>query len=190
MMKRIKLLAVIAAMTICGTVSAQENFFKASYSNVEIKASAGGISLSQNLNGLSVGVSQARALQGELPFLYEYGADLLMAFGDNNSTLVSAVVPVNLMYRLDLGQIQLIPFVGLNLTAHIIGQSKYDGYTFNWFKKDEDGNAGNRFQLCAQFGAKALYGKYFLGISYQPSLTNFDDNTSLNILNVSVGLTF
>lgn len=47
MMKRIKLLAVIAAMTICGTVSAQENFFKASYSNVEIKASAGGISLSQ-----------------------------------------------------------------------------------------------------------------------------------------------
>lgn len=57
MMKRIKLLAVIAAMTICGTVSAQENFFKASYSNVEIKASAGGISLSQNLNGLSVGVS-------------------------------------------------------------------------------------------------------------------------------------
>lgn len=39
MMKRIKLLAVIAAMTICGTVSAQENFFKASYSNVAIKAS-------------------------------------------------------------------------------------------------------------------------------------------------------
>lgn len=178
MMKRIKLLAVIAAMTICGTVSAQENFFKVSYSNVEIKARAGGISLSQNLNGLSVGVSQARALPGELPFLYEYGADLLMAFGDNKSTLVSAVVPVNLMYRLDLGQIQLIPFVGLNLTAHIIGQSKYDEYTFNWFKKDEDGNAGNRFQLCAQFGAKALYGKYFLGISYQPSLTNFDDNTS------------
>ena len=76
-----------------------------------------------------------------------------MAFGDNKSTLVSAVVPVNLMYKLDLGQIQLVPFAGLNLTAHIIGQSKYDEYTFNWFKKDEDGNASNRFQLGTQFGA-------------------------------------
>lgn len=189
-MKRIQLLAAIAAMTICGTVSAQENYFKVSYSNVAIKASAMGMSITQDLNGLSVGVSQARALPGELPFLYEYGADLLMAFGDNKSTLVSAVVPVNLMYKLDLGQIQLVPFAGLNLTAHIIGQSKYDEYTFNWFKKDEDGNASNRFQLGTQFGAKALYGKYFLGISYQPSLTKFDDNTSLNILNVSVGLTF
>lgn len=155
-----------------------------------IKASAGGFSFTENMNGLSVGVSQARVLPGTLPFLYEYGADILMAFGDNKSTLISAVVPVSLMYKLDLGQIQLLPFVGLNLTAHIIGQSKYDEYTFNWFKKDEDGDASNRFQLGAQFGAKALYGKYFLGISYQPSLTKFDDHTSLNILNVSVGLTF
>lgn len=154
-------------MTIYGTVSAQENFFKVSYSNVAIKASEGGISLTQNLNGLSVGVSQVRALPGELPFLYEYGADLLMAFGDNKSTLVSAVVPVNLMYRFDLGQIQLIPFAGLNLTAHIIGQNKYDEYTYNWFKEDEGVDASNRFQLGAQFGAKALCGKYFLGISYQ-----------------------
>ena len=113
-----------------------------------------------------------------------------MAFGDNKSTLISAMVPVNLMYKLDLGQIQLLPFAGLNLTAHIIGQNKDDEYTYNWFKDDEDGDACNRFQLGAQFGAKALYGKYFLGISYQPSLTNFDDNTRLNILNVSVGLTF
>lgn len=189
-MKHIKLFVVIAAMAICGTVSAQENFFKVSYSNATIKASEGSISLSTELNGLSVGVSQARALPGELPFLYEYGADLLMVFGDNKSTLVSAVVPVNLMYRLDLGQIQLLPFAGLNLTAHLLGQSKYDNYTYNWFKKDEAGDACNRFQLGAQFGARALYGKYFLGISYQPSLTNFDDSTSLNILNVSVGLTF
>ena len=189
-MKHIKLLAAIVAMTICGTVSAQENFFKVSYSNATIKASEGSISLSMELNGLSVGVSQARALPGELPFLYEYGADLLMAFGDNKSTLVSAVVPVSLMYRLDLGQIQLLPFAGLNLTAHLLGQSKIDDYTYNWFKKDDDGDACNRFQLGAQFGARALYGKYFLGISYQPSLTNIDDSTSLNILNVSVGLTF
>lgn len=159
-------------MAFCGTVSAQENFLKVSYSNVAIKASARGISFTENMNGLSVGVSQARALPGTLPFLYEYGADILMAFGDNKSTLISAVVPVNLMYKLDLGQIQLLPFAGLNLTAHIIGQNKDDEYTYNWFKDDEDGDACNRFQLGAQFGAKALYGKYFLGISYQPSLTN------------------
>lgn len=71
-MKHIKLFAVIVAMAICGTVSAQENFLKVSYSNVAIKASAGGISFTENMNGLSVGVSQARMLPGELPFLYEY----------------------------------------------------------------------------------------------------------------------
>lgn len=189
-MKKFKYCIAMAFMAICGTVSAQETFFKVSYSKASIQASEGRISLTMDLNGLSVGVSQARALPGELPFLYEYGADLLMAFGDNNTTLFSAVVPVNLMYRLDLGQIQLLPFAGLNMTAHIVGQSKFDGYTYNWFKKEGEIEACNRFQLGAQFGAKALYGKYFFGLSYQPSLTNLDDNTSLNILNVSVGLTF
>lgn len=149
-----------------------------------------GLTFTQNLNGVAVGVAQARELPGELPFLYEYGVDLLAAFGDN-STLVSAVVPVNLMYRFDFGQIRLLPFAGLNLTAHIIGQDKYDGVTSNWFKKDEDGDvACHRIQLGAQFGAKVLYEKYFIGISYQPSLTRFADNTNLNVLNVSVGLTF
>lgn len=189
-MKHIKLFAVIVAMAICGTVFAQENFLKVSYSNVAIKASAGGISFTENMNGLSVGVSQARMLPGEQPFLYEYAADILMAFGDNKSTLISAMVPVNLMYKLDLGQIQLLPFAGLNLTAHIIGQNKDDEYTYNWFKDDEDGDACNRFQLGAQFGAKALYGKYFLGISYQPSLTKFADSVNLNVLNVSFGISF
>lgn len=184
-MKHIKLFAVIVAMAICGTMSAQENFLKVSYSNVAIKASAGGISFTENMNGLSVGVSQARMLPGELPFLYEYGADILMAFGDNKSTLISAVVPVSLMYKLDLGQIQLLPFAGLNLTAHIIGQNQYDDYTLNWFKDDEDGDACNRFQLGAQFGAKAL-----LGIAYQPSLTKFADSVNLNVLNVSFGISF
>ena len=189
-MKHSTLFAVSVAMAIGGPVSAQANFLKVSYSNVAIKASAGGISFTENMNGLSVGVSQARMLPGELPFLYEYGADILMAFGDNKSTLISAMVPVNLMYKLDLGQIQLLPFAGLNLTAHIIGQNKDDEYTYNWFKDDEDGDACNRFQLGAQFGAKALYGKYFLGISYQPSLTKFADSVNLNVLNVSFGISF
>ena len=190
-MNKLKLFAVIAAMTVCGVASAQgNNFAKVSYSNVAIKASAMGLTFTQNLNGVAVGIAQARELPGELPFLYEYGVDLLAAFGDN-STLISAVVPVNLMYRFDFGQIRLLPFAGLNLTAHIIGQDKYDGVTSNWFKKDEDGDvACHRIQLGAQFGAKVLYEKYFFGISYQPSLTRFADSTNLNVLNVSVGLTF
>lgn len=51
-MKHIKLFAVIVAMAICGTVSAQENFLKVSYSNVAIKASTGGFSFTENMNGL------------------------------------------------------------------------------------------------------------------------------------------
>lgn len=84
---------------------------------------SGRLPVTENMNGLSIGVSQARPLPGELPFFYEYGVDVMAVFGDHNSTLVSAIVPVSLMYQLDLGQIQLLPFAGLNLTAHILGQA-------------------------------------------------------------------
>lgn len=182
---------VIAAVAVCGVANAQgNNFAKVSYSNVALKSSFMGATVTQNLGGFSVGAAQARELPGELPFLYEYGVDLIAAFGDN-STLVSAAVPVNLMYRLDFGQISLLPFAGFNLTAHIIGQDKYGGgVTSNWFKSEDGETACHRFQLGAQFGAKILYGKYFLGVSYQPSLTRLSESTNLNILNVLVGLTF
>ena len=113
----------------------------------------------------------------------------MAVFGDG-STLISAIVPVNLMYTIDLDQIQLIPFVGLNLTGHIIGQTKDEVETFNWFKGDEEEGAYNRFQVGAQFGAKAKYEKYIFGISYQPSITKLADYTNLNMLSVSVGILF
>ena len=182
-MKHIKLLAVIAAMTICGTISAQQTFFKVSYSNAAIEMKSGRLPV-------SIGVSQARPLLGELPFFYEYGVDVMAVFGDHNSTLVSAIVPVSLMYQLDLGQIQLLPFAGLNLTAHILGQSKYEGVTGDWFKSDNGDSAANRFQLCAQLGVKAVYNRYFLEFAYHPSLTNLADRTSLNLINVSFGFMF
>lgn len=189
-MKHIKLLAVIAAMTICGTISAQQTFFKVSYSNAAIEMKSGRLPVTENMNGLSIGVSQARPLLGELPFFYEYGVDAMAVFGDHNSTLVSAIVPVSLMYQLDLGQIQLLPFAGLNLTAHILGQSKYEGVTSDWFKSDNGKSADNRFQLCAQLGVKAVYNRYFLEFAYHPSLTNLADRTSLNLINVSFGFMF
>ena len=185
-MKSIRLFAVITMMTICGTVFAQtNNYLKASFTNAAINI--GGFK--QNLYGVTVGVAQERALPVSLPISYEYGADLMAAFG-NGMTLVSAIVPVNLMYTIDIDKIQLIPFAGLNLTAHIIGQTKVEGETFNWFKGDEEEGAFNRFQLGAQFGAKAKYEKYIFGISYQPSITQLTDYTNLNILNISVGILF
>ena len=135
---------------------------------------SGRLPVTENMNGLSIGVSQARPLPGELPFFYEYGVDAMAVFGDHNSTLVSAIVPVSLMYQLDLGQIQLLPFAGLNLTAHILGQSKYEGVTSD----------------CAQLGVKAVYNRYFLEFAYHPSLTNLADRTSLNLINVSFGFMF
>ncbi len=114
----------------------------------------------------------------------------MAVFGDHNSTLVSAIVPVSLMYQFDLGQIQLLPFAGLNLTAHILGQSKYEGVTSDWFKSDNGDSAANRFQLCAQLGVKAAYNRYFLEFAYHPPLTNLADRTSLNLINVSFGFMF
>lgn len=61
-MKHIKLLAVIAAMTICGTISAQQTFFKVSYSNAAIEMKSGRLPVTENMNGLSIGVSPASCL--------------------------------------------------------------------------------------------------------------------------------
>lgn len=189
-MKSIKLFAVIAMMTICGTMFAQtNNYLRASFTNAMIKTSTMGLSLKQNLNGVSVGVAQERSLPISLPISYEYGVDFMAAFGDD-MTLVSAIVPVNLMYTINIDKIKLVPFAGLNLTAHIIGQTKFEGETFNWFKGDDEEGAYNRFQLGAQFGAKAIYEKYVFSISYQPSITKLTDYTNLNLLNVSVGILF
>ena len=177
-------------MTVCGTMFAQtNNYFKASFTNATIKFDAMGLSFKENLNGVSVGVAQEHSLPVSLPLSYEYGANLMAVFGDG-STLISAIVPINLMYTIDLDQIQLIPFAGLNLTGHIIGQTKEYGETDNWFKGDEEGGAYNRFQLGAQFGAKAKYEKYIFGISYQPSVTKLADYTNLNMFSVSVGILF
>lgn len=189
-MKSIRLFAVIVMMTICGTMSAQtNNYVKASFTNAAIKANVLGLSLTQNLYGATIGVSQERSLPIDLPLSYEYGANLMMAFGDGY-TLVSAIVPVNVTYTFNVDKIQLIPFAGLNLTAHIIGQYKDGDESYNVFKKDEDGGACNRFQLGSQFGAKIVYGKYFFGVAYQPSITKFADYTNLNMLNISLGLKF
>lgn len=191
-MKSIRLFTVIVMMTICGTMFAQtNNYLNASFTNAAIKMNAMGLSLKQNLYGVTVGVAQERALPISLPISYEYGANLLAAFGDD-MTLVSAIVPVNLMYTIDIDKIQLIPFAGLNLTAHIIGQTKDEDGTYNWFKGgDEDIEVSfNRFQLGAQFGAKAKYEKYIFGISYQPSITKLCDYWNLSLLNVSVGILF
>lgn len=189
-MKSIRLFAVIAMMTICGTMFAQtHNYLKASFTNAAIKVNAMGLSLKQNLYGVSVGVAQERELPVSLPLSYEYGVDLVAAFGDG-MTLVSGILPVSVMYTLDIDKIKLIPFAGLNLTMHVIGQTKIEGETFNWFKGDEEEGAYNRFQLGAQFGAKAIYEKYVFGISYQPSITKLTDYTNLNLLNISVGILF
>lgn len=189
-MKSIRLFAVIAMMTICGTMFAQtNNYLRASFTNAAIKASAMGLSLKQNLYGVSVGAAQERTLPISLPVSYEYGVDFMAAFGDD-MILVSAIVPVNLMYTINIDKIKLVPFAGLNLTAHIIGQTKFEGETFNWFKGDDEEGAYNRFQLGAQFGAKAIYEKYVFSISYQPSITKLTNYTNLNLLNVSVGILF
>lgn len=187
-MKSIRLFAVIAMMTICGTMFAQtNNYLRASFTNAAIKASAMGMSLKQNLYGVTVGVAQERTLPVNLPLSYEYGADLMYVSGDG-TTLLSAIIPVNVTYTFDIDQIRLIPYAGLNFTAHILGKDKNEDMSIDLFNKDEGGC--NRFQLGAQFGAKAIYEKYFFGVSYQPSITKLADYTNFNILNISVGILF
>lgn len=197
-MKSLRLFAIIAALTVCGTMSAQSiNTVNASYARYSYSAT--GTSLGVHLSGVSVGVSLANPLSKDLPLLYEYGANLMYATNNvagTRTTFVSAIVPFNLMWRFDVDNLMILPFAGLNVTGHIIGNCKdTDDYgnseSYSLFGDDEYGDGANRFQLGAQVGAKAIIAsKYMLGVTYSPYLTKLEEGTSSNLLLISLGLVF
>ena len=173
---------------------------------------------SEKLNGISLGYNHAFALTQSIPLFVEVGAGMTYAWatffeeedtydcyycGDECSETEKDMsqhlmvnIPVNVMYKFQIpnSSIVLEPYVGLNVKAHILGQSKYK-YTYeaccddseeecedyaeylededllvtNYFdKKDMGGKkyVASRLNIGWQIGANVDFGSAFVGISY------------------------
>jgi hypothetical protein len=193
------------------------NTFDLTYSPLTLKSSEDGDAETQDFNAISLNWNQARLLTSNLPIYLTYGAGLQYAWKtdseneDNYSyrktiSFLTIKVPVNVMYNFNIPNtsVNLMPYVGLNLQGHILGQNKYsyeyDGETesesYSFFSKDDMGEDAvfNRIVLGWQIGAKVSFNKYFFGVAYQGPVTNLykEDDFKINYsqVNVSLGIMF
>lgn len=173
-----------------------------------------------DMNAFSLNWAQARALTANLPIYLQYGAGLQYAWktdGDSDGdwkysstvSFLTVKVPVNVLYCYTLPNtsVSLMPYVGLGLHGHLLGQVKYsstydgetESETMNFFSKDDmDDEALNRFTLNWQIGAKVSFNRYIVGVGYEGPVTHlkkekYDGETltaNTHQVNISLGIRF
>lgn len=173
-----------------------------------------------DMNAFSLNWAQASALTANLPIYLQYGAGLQYAWktdGDSGAdwkysstvSFLTVKVPVNVLYCYTLPNtsVSLMPYVGLGLHGHLLGQVKYsstyygetESDTMNSFSKDDmDGDELNRFTLNWQIGAKVSFNRYIVGVGYEGPVTHlmkekFDGETftvNTHQVNISLGIRF
>lgn len=190
----------------------QSNSIDLTYSPVTLKASGNGTSISASMDAFSANWAQTMSLTDTQPIFLQYGAGLQYAWGGDKETsygttfkntisFLTAKIPVNVLYRLDIPNTEyaFVPYFGINLQGHILGQATYSynnvSETTNYFSKDDMGEGRyNRFVVGWQIGARLTYQRYFLGIAYEGPITNLykENNVKLNMsqINLSLGFSF
>ena len=211
-MKKCILLAAFAMMATAISAFAQESVFNTAdftYSPVTLKAKTDGTDVSTKYNAVSVNYDQARLLPISFPLYIQYGAGLQYTWKTekeegfkDSDTFLTLKVPVSVLYQFEVPNFPLtiMPYAGLNLQAHLLGQSKtsYEGESlkFSYFDKDDmNGDPYNRFVVGWQIGARFMYQDYFIGLSYNGPITNLykyssDWKIRNSQFNISVGLRF
>ena len=211
-MKKCILLAAFAMMATAISAFAQESVFNTAdftYSPVTLKAKTDGADVSTKYNAVSVNYDQARLLPISFPLYIQYGAGLQYTWKTekldgvkDSDTFLTLKVPVSVLYQFEVPNVPLtiMPYAGLNLQAHLLGQSKvsYEGESekFSYFSKDDmNGDPYNRFVVGWQIGARFMYQDYFIGLSYNGPVTNlYKYSSDLKVrnsqFNISVGLRF
>ena len=120
-------------------VSNVMNFADITYSPVNFKAKGDGSSIDIfDLNAISLNWGQARNIMNILPLYVHYGFNLQYAWKTDKDedggwtiketcSFLTAKIPVNLLYNLNIPNtaVSVMPYVGLNLQGHILGQEKY-----------------------------------------------------------------
>ena len=211
-MKKCIVLAAFAMMATAISAFAQEKMFNTAdftYSPVTMKLKGNGSDISTKYNAVSVNWDQAFLLPTSFPLYLQYGAGLQYTWKNEkeegikkSDNFLTVKVPVSVMYMFELPNFPLtiMPYAGLNLQAHLIGQHKttVDGESdkHSYFNKDDmGGDPYNRFVLGWQLGAKFMYQDYFIGLSYNGPITNLykyssDAKIRYSQFNISVGYRF
>lgn len=184
------------------------------------EADGDGDEITGDMNAFSLNWTQARALTANLPLYIQYGAGLQYAWKTDSeseddwkftstTSFLTIKVPVNVLYCYTLPNtsVSLMPYVGLGLHGHVLGQAKYsstydgetDSETMNLFSKDDmEDESLKRFTLNWQVGAKVSFGKYIVGVGYEGPVTHlfkekYDGETftvNTHQVNISLGIRF
>jgi opacity protein-like surface antigen len=146
--------------------------------------------------GITVGVNTAKNFASNSALFFEYGLNLQYAFekdGDYKFNMLTAKVPLNLLYAFEIDNNVIAPFVGLPLNAHILGKVSYDDYEVNVFSSDDmDDEQWTRFQIGWNIGVKAFLGEKFIGtVSYGSSINDLADyGGQVETFTIGVGFRF
>lgn len=164
-----------------------------------------------SMTAFSAGYSQAFPVSQGTPLFVEAGLGLMYAnksdfddIDDLDFSMVSAKIPVNIMYAFNLpnSEISIIPFGGLTLRGNISGKFTYKGgkkdKEYDVFDKKDmedmgmlDGKAWNRLQVGWQIGLKARLGDSFLvGLSYGNDMSEIAKKTTISTTSLIVGFAF
>lgn len=141
---------------------------------------------------------------GGFNFLFHQDVDGNKGLKEIYSTsLISLEVPVNYVYRFNLGDnFTISPYAGINARLHLYGVDQYitkggnlkTTYTLNMFDKVDMGNKPfNRFQLGWQIGVGVQYKPYYLGLAYGTDITPLNSHNPKvysGTFKINIGYTF
>ena len=177
-MKKTRLFAVLALLSICAASFAQftnQSATPSTTSNVDdwntIWVEYNPSTLdpdkgdSQSFTGLSLGYSHAFGLSKRLPFFLEGGLGIQYSFYSNDENdyytikykMLSAKVPVNIIYRYNIpnSKVSLCPFAGVTLRYNISAKEKYE--------YDDDDDEGYDYEIDDDDNERDLFDKKDMG---------------------------
>lgn len=166
---------------------------------------------SESFTGFSIGYNHAFSLTQSIPLYVEAGVGVQYSFWDGvyrkmpdcKIKLLSAKVPVSLMYKFDIpnSTISIVPNAGLDLRFNILGKLKndeleefYKKSSFNLFDEDDmmgDDYTWNRFQIGWHVGVNFMFNNQFLvGASYGTDFSEIVKNSKVHTGSITLGYCF
>lgn len=151
---------------------------------------------SESFSGFAVNYTQAISITQSAPLFIEWGLGAQWSTKSENDikmNFVSMKVPLNLVYDFQIPgtNINLDPYVGINLRGNVWGEVKNDNYDTKYDLFDSDEGDCNRFQFGGHLGVKARFNNsFFVGVGYGFDFNEFDEDTKINELSLSLGLAF
>lgn len=178
---------------------------------------------SESFTGFSAGFNHAFSVSQSVPLFVETGIAAQYSFWSKSDkiyaydsydveykiNMLSAKVPLNLMYRWDIpnSSVAIVPNAGLDFRFNIIGKFKVEASnkgdtmseSISLFDDDEmkekgsfvGGEAWKRFQLGWHVGVNAIFAEKFLvGFSYGTDFMDIAKDMKVNTASVTLGYCF